>query len=129
MTDPSDARYLSQVRRSLFCPRSDKKRLLQKCRTFLEKYRQENPDAAYDDVVADFGSPPDLADALMTEVCPNQPQEARIKYINRQRFWLRVAVCLGALAIAAFVGYAIWVANNDFGYIIKTVTTDAMTGG
>jgi len=122
MTNPADVRYLSQVRKYLFCSHKDKKRLTEKCRTFLDSYRLENPEAVYDDIVANFGPPPEFAGVLTSEVCPDMPQDVQAQYIKRQKFWLRLAVCLAILAIAAFVWYAIWVANHDITYIVKTVT-------
>lgn len=120
-----DAQYLSQVRKFLFCPRPDKKRLVEKCRSFLEGYRQENPDAKYEDIVANFGSPADFAGTLMMEIYPDATQEVRERYIKRQKLWFRLAVCAAAVIAAALIGYIIWVALHDFSY----VNTRFMSGG
>ncbi len=103
-----DTRYLSQVRKFLFCPRPDQKRLTEKCRSFLEGYRQENPGAGYDDIVSNFGPPADFAGALMADMYPDGVREARERYIKRQKLWLGLAVCLGLLAFAMLLAVILW---------------------
>jgi len=131
MTNPADARYLSQVRKYLFCPRPDKKRLLQKCRTFLGEYRQENPEAVYDDIVANFGPPPEFAGVLIAEVCPGTPRDIQAQYIKRQKLLLWLAVCTGIVIAIAFVALYIWVANYDIAYAVKypVIITSTGAGG
>ncbi len=119
MTGRPDAQYLSQVRKFLFCPRPDKERLAEKCRSFLEGFRQEEPEAGYDDIVANFGPPDNFAGALMAELYPDAAQEVRERYIKRQKFWLRLAVGVAAVIAAALIGYIIWVAFNDVAYITR----------
>ncbi len=119
MTGRPDAQYLSQVRKFLLCPHPDKKRLAEKCRSFLERFRQEEPEAGYDDIVANFGPPDNFADTLMAEMYPGAAQEVRERYIKRQKLWLRLAVGAAAVIAAVLIGYIIWVANNDISYMIR----------
>lgn len=125
MTNCPDARYLSQVRKFLFCPHTGKKRLVEKGRAFLEKFRQEDPEAGYDDIIANFGPPADFANTLMADLYPGGTQEVQERYIKRQKFWLGLAVCIGVVVAAILIGYIIWVANHDIAY----VTTRLISGG
>lgn len=120
MISRPDAQYLSQVRKFLFCPRPDKKRLTDKCRSFLEGFRQEEPEAGYHDIVANFGPPDNFAGALMAEMYPDAAQEVRERYIKRQKLWLRLAVGAAAVIAAVLIGYIIWVALHDATYVTRT---------
>jgi len=123
MSSSDDVRYLAQVRKYLFCPRKDKKRLTEKCRAFLDGYRQENPDAQYDDVVSNFGPPSDFAGVLIAEACPDMLQDLQTQYMKRQKLWLRVAVCLGILAFAVLLVAILCYYFYEPAYFVKTVTT------
>ena len=122
MIGSPDTQYLSQVRKFLFCTHPDKKRLTEKSRSFLEGYRQENPEAGYDDIVSNFGPPADFAGTLMADMYPDGVLEVRERYIKRQKLWLGLAVGLGAVAFALLMIFVLWAVFRLPFYTVRTIT-------
>ncbi len=120
MINSPDTRYLSQVRKFLFCPPADRYRLLEKGRGFLAGYRQENPEAGYEDIVANFGPPADFAATLAEGMYP-AVQGDQAWYFKRQNFWLRLAVCFGVLAFALLTVFVLWAVFHLPSSAVRTV--------
>lgn len=121
--------YLKIVCKQLHGPRREKKMFLQGLRGDIEVFLDQNPDAAYNDIEANFGSPKDLAQEFANSL---EPQVIEHFLRIKKRFFLFVGaiVIVTALIILGLriADYLEWrhLAN---GYYVETiiVSPDSIT--
>ena len=61
-------RYLSEVRKLLPCSRSAKKRIMEEIEATITSYLLENSNVTYDDMIARFGAPQQIAATYVEEM-------------------------------------------------------------
>lgn len=61
----STKKYIRDIRKHLLLPRREQKKILISISQMLDDYIEEYPQATYDDLIRQFGSPKDMADGVM----------------------------------------------------------------
>ncbi len=112
-------RYLRQVKRRLICPYRQKKAFLSQLEDELFLFGEDSEDAGWDALVAQFGTPENMADEFMAELEPG----ALWKYQRRKINLMFAVVCVTAALILAMQAhtYVVQMSNLN-GYVIETIT-------
>lgn len=121
-TDPELKKYLSDVRKNLYCDRKTKNRFLKDLSENIENYLSNLPNADFKSVVEHFGTPKSIAEEFAAQTDANS-----LKKVKRGKNfkWLIIAILA---AIALFIGIIafIIVKNNsrDAVYYYDETVTD-----
>ena len=86
--------YQSQVKRSLFCGRADRDRLLDRLTEMLDDFQQARPEADYAEYAATFGEPPACAAELLSSL-----GESKFEAIRKRHLWIRRGAYAAVLAV------------------------------
>lgn len=90
-------KYLKAVKRELVCPKSLRKRSLDQLETSLDEFLEDHPTATEADIVEQFGSPADFANAFLTSL---DEGELKKQLKKGKRVWvIVVATCALALLL------------------------------
>lgn len=96
--------YLTQVRHSLVCDRTDRKQLLERCKDLIDSFQQENPNADYNEIVTAFGKPVDCATDLLSTL-----DDTKVEAAQKKRRWFhRIAIAVVSIAIITSVLTAVF---------------------
>ena len=89
--------YLKSVKRELVCPKSLRKRSLDQLKTSLDEFLEDHPTATEADIVEQFGSPADFANAFLASL---DEGELKKQLKKSKRVWvIVVATCALALLL------------------------------
>ena len=86
--------YQSRVKRSLFCGRADRDRLLDRLTEMLDDFQQAKPEANYIEYVATFGEPAVCATELLSSL-----GESKFEAIRKRHLWIRRSIYAAVLAV------------------------------
>ena len=111
--------YIHSVRILMDCPPAEKERLISRLNSALTTYLEDVPNAAEEDLTANFGSPEDCAARLLEECTPKEVIAERQKRAHHQR--ILVAVLAVLLTVALSVALYLW--SNGGLVIINTSDT------
>lgn len=107
--------YLSQVQHFLICGRSDRIRLLGRCKELVESFQQENPEAGYSEMIAAFGEPDVCAEELLSSLEESRIETARKKHVLVSRIVIAVlSVIMVGSILAAFFWYLKYFQQCEF---------------
>lgn len=109
--------YLKSVKRELVCPKSLRKRSLDQLKTSLDEFLEDHPTATEADIVEQFGSPADFANAFLASL---DEGELKKQLKKSKRIFLIVAITCVAIVLIWLAAVAIIVAvnsNNEPTYI------------
>ena len=98
------SRYCNSIYTLLPCDKADAKRICTRMQESVESYLLEQPSANYDDIIARFGSPEQVAISLLEE----QQREALLEKMNLRKRIFRVVVAtaiLFSVCIMSVMGY------------------------
>ena len=101
--------FCKNAKNKLNCPRKIKKDLILRIESSVYDYIESQPDASYDDITAQFGSPRELADSYISSL----DSEEICKAIKKAKA-IKIAVivtCIIAL-IALFATFAKMISDN-----------------
>ena len=102
--------FCKNTKNKLNCPRKIKKDLILRIESSVYDYIEGNPNASYDDIEAQFGSPRELADSYISSL----DSEEICKAIKKAKT-IKIAVivtCIIAL-IALFATFAKMISDNS----------------
>ena len=91
--------YLKSVKRELVCPKSLRKRSLDQLKTSLDEFLENHPTATEVDIVEQFGSPADFANAFLASL---DEGELKKQLKKSRRVWV-IVVTTCALALLLLV--------------------------
>ncbi|MCI9120180.1 MAG: hypothetical protein HFG00_01455 [Oscillibacter sp.] len=86
--------YQLRVKRSLFCGKADRDRLLGRLAEMLDDFQQAGPEADYAEYAATFGEPAACAAELLSSL-----GESKFEAIQKRRLWVRRGVYAAVLAV------------------------------
>ncbi len=117
--------YQSQVKRSLFCGRADRDRLLDRLTEMLDDFQQTKPEANYIEYVATFGEPSACAAELLSSL-----GESKFEAIRKRHLWIRRGAYAAVLAVFVLLSaFLYWryrqslYFNEDTVLVIEPVVT------
>ena len=90
--------YKAQVKRSLFCGRSDREHLLDRLTEMLDDFQQARPEADYAEYAATFGEPAACAAELLSSL-----GESKFEAVRKKRLLVRRGVYVAILAVFVLV--------------------------
>ena len=123
MINRNARRYLRQVRTWLPCGGTMKRQIMEKIRSSISRFLEEEPSADYDIIVSRFGTPQQIASAYVDE----QDTEVLLRKLRIKRRIVAAVCCAAAacvviwlsVALAAYVNFSI--AENGYA-VIEIVT-------
>lgn len=123
MINRNARRYLRQVRTWLPCGGTMKRQIMEKIRSSISRFLEEEPSADYDSIVSRFGTPQQIASAYVDE----QDTEVLLRKLRIKRRIVAAVCCTAAacvviwlsVALAAYVNFSI--AENGYA-VIEIVT-------
>ena len=118
--------YLKSVKRELVCPKSLRKRSLDQLKTSLDEFLEDHPTATEADIVEQFGSPADFANAFLASL---DEGELKKQLKKSRRVWvIVVATCALALLllVLTFVKMIEDNKKSQTVYITETVVEDSV---
>lgn len=93
------SRYRRQVRHAMHCSRASQEKRLHDLDLLLTSFTEENPEADIEEIVAEFGSPSEMAASL----CEGISKDELSRW--KRNHWILVILCIlifaGVIAIAA----------------------------
>ena len=102
--------FFKNAKNKLNCPRKIKKDLILRIESSVYDYIDGNPDASYDDIEAQFGSPRELADSYISSLDSEEISKA-IKKAKTIKIAV-IVTCIIAL-IALFATFAKMISDNS----------------
>ena len=111
--------FCKNTKSNLNCPRKIKKDLILRIESSVYDYIEGNPNASYDDIEAQFGSPRELADSYISSL----DSEEICKAIKKAKT-IKIAVivtCIIAL-IALFATFAKMISDNKVTQVTEIET-------
>ena len=111
IADTAD-KYLSAVRRHLKCARKPREGFLRTLRTEVRQYRQEHPQASYEEYVEAFGQPQETAEQYLSDLTRKE----------RFGYWLPLIIALGTVGALLFLYVGALLIDqtiNGMGYMIE----------
>ena len=114
--------FFKNAKSNLNCPHKIKKDLILRIESSVYDYIENRPDASYDDITAQFGSPRELADSYI-----NSLDSEEISKAIKKAKTIKIAVivtCIIAL-IALFATFAKMISDNSdsqYKYHDETIT-------
>ena len=123
MINRNARRYLRQVRTWLPCGGTMKRQIMEKIRSSISRFLEEEPSADYDSIVFRFGTPQQIASTYVDE----QDTEVLLRKLRIKRRIVAAVCCTAAacvviwllVALAAYVNFSI--AENGYA-VIEIVT-------
>lgn len=122
MINRNARRYLRQVRTWLPCGGTMKRQIMEKIRSSISRFLEEEPSADYDSIVFRFGTPQQIAASYVDE------QNTTV-LISQLRFRKKVITLLAAMALAALAlwsGFLLHATISDYhsanGYAVIDMT-------
>ena len=123
MINRNARRYLRQVRTGLPCGGTMKRQIMEKIRSSISRFLEEEPSADYESIVSRFGTPQQIASAYVDE----QDTEVLLRKLRIKRRIVAAVCCTAAacvviwlsVALAAYVNFSI--AENGYA-VIEIVT-------
>ena len=116
--------YKAQVKRSLFCGRSDREHLLDRLTEMLDDFQQARPEADYAEYAATFGEPAACAAELLSSL-----GESKFEAIRKRHLWIRRGAYAAVLAVFVLLSaFLYWryrqslYFNEDTVLVIEPVT-------
>ena len=101
--------FCKNAKNKLNCPRKIKKDLILRIESSVYDYIESQPDASYDDITAQFGSPRELADSYISSLDSEEISKA-IKKAKAIKIAV-IVTCIIAL-IALFATFAKMISDN-----------------
>lgn len=104
-------RYCSSVYRLLPCSRATAKRICVQMKETVEDFLAEQPDAGYEDIVARFGTPEQVAISSLEE----QPGESVLNKLNLRKRIIKIvtaAAVLISVCMMSVLGYVAYECYN-----------------
>ena len=101
--------FCENAKNKLSCPRKIKKDLILRIESSVYDYIESQPDASYDDITAQFGSPRELADSYISSLDSDEISKA-IKKAKTIKTAV-IVTCIIAL-IALFATFAKMISDN-----------------
>ena len=101
--------FCKNAKNKLNCPRKIKKDLILRIESSVYDYIESQPDASYDDITAQFGSPRELADSYISSLDSDEISKA-IKKAKTIKIAV-IVTCIIAL-IALFATFAKMISDN-----------------
>ena len=114
--------FCKNAKNKLNCPRKIKKDLILRIESSVYDYIESQPDASYDDITAQFGSPRELADSYISSLDSDEISKA-IKKAKTIKIAV-IVTCIIAL-IALFATFAKMISDNSdsqYKYHDETIT-------
>ena len=114
--------FFKNAKSNLNCPRKIKKDLILRIESSVYDYIESQPDASYDDITAQFGSPRELADSYISSLDSDEISKA-IKKAKTIKIAV-IVTCIIAL-IALFATFAKMISDNSdsqYKYHDETIT-------
>lgn len=114
--------FCKNTKSNLNCPRKIKKDLILRIESSVYDYIESQPDASYDDITAQFGSPRELADSYISSLDSDEISKA-IKKAKTIKIAV-IVTCIIAL-IALFATFAKMISDNSdsqYKYHDETIT-------
>ena len=102
--------FCKNTKSNLNCPRKIKKDLILRIESSVYDYIEGNPNASYDDIEAQFGSPRELADSYISSLDSDEISKA-IKKAKTIKTAV-IVTCIIAL-IALFATFAKMISDNS----------------
>ena len=102
--------FCENAKNKLSCPRKIKKDLILRIESSVYDYIESQPDASYDDITAQFGSPRELADSYISSLDSDEISKA-IKKAKTIKTAV-IVTCIIAL-IALFATFAKMISDNS----------------
>ena len=102
--------FCKNTKSKLSCPRKIKKDLISRIESSVYDYIESQPDASYDDITAQFGSPRELADSYISSLDSDEISKA-IKKAKTIKTAV-IVTCIIAL-IALFATFAKMISDNS----------------
>ena len=99
-------RYYKEIRKHLFCSRKTQMEFLAEARRLVADFLENQPDAAFEDIVKNVGEPEELAETFLNTLPDKTEVERFRKARRRQR---RLAIALLALAVIVLAGVIIYI--------------------
>lgn len=118
--------YLKSVKRELICPKSLRKRSLDQLKTSLDEFLEDHPTATEADIVEQFGSPADFANAFLASL---DEGELKKQLKKSKRVWVTVvATCALALLLLMLAFAKMIEDNNNTQMVVAdyTITEDSV---
>ena len=101
--------FCKNAKSNLNCPRKIKKDLILRIESSVYDYIESQPDASYDDITAQFGSPRELADSYISSLDSDEISKA-IKKAKTIKIAV-IVTCIIAL-ISLFATFAKMISDN-----------------
>ena len=98
-------RYYKDIRKHLFCSRKAQIDFLAEAHRLVDDFLENQPDAAFGDIVKNVGEPAELAEAFLNTL-PDTEVERFRKARRKQK---RLAIALPALVMIVLVGAIIYI--------------------
>ena len=102
--------FCKNTKNKLSCPRKIKKDLILRIESSVYDYIESQPDASYDDITAQFGSPRELADSYISSLDSDEISKA-IKKAKTIKIAV-IVTCIIAL-ISLFATFAKMISDNS----------------
>ena len=118
--------YLKAVKRELVCPKSLRKRSLDQLKTSLDEFLEDHPTATEADIVEQFGSPADFANAFLASL---DEGELKKQLKKSKRIWaVVITVCVIALLLLVLTFAKMIEDNNNTQMVVTdyTITEDSV---
>ena len=118
--------YLKSVKRELVCPKSLRKRSLDQLKTSLDEFLEDHPTATEADIVEQFGSPADFANAFLASL---DEGELKKQLKKGKRVWVIVVVTCALALLLLVLTFVKMIEDNKKSqpvYITETVVEDSV---
>ena len=102
--------FCKNTKSNINCPRKIKKDLILRIESSVYDYIESQPDASYDDITAQFGSPRELADSYISSLDSDEISKA-IKKAKTIKIAV-IVTCIIAL-ISLFATFAKMISDNS----------------
>ena len=103
MINRNARRYLRQVRTWLPCSGTMKRQIMEKIRSSISRFLEEEPSADYDSIVSRFGTPQQIASAYVDE----QDTEVLLRKLRIKRRIVAAVCCTAAACVAIWLSVAL----------------------
>lgn len=103
MINRNARRYLRQVRTWLPCGGTMKRQIMEKIRSSISRFLEEEPSADYDSIVFRFGTPQQIASAYVDE----QDTEVLLRKLRIKRRIVAAVCCTAAACVVIWLSVAL----------------------
>lgn len=112
--------YLKAVKRELVCPKSLRKRSLGQLKTSLDEFLEDHPTATEADIVEQFGSPADFANAFLASL---DEGELKKQIKKSKRIWAVVIVACAIALLLLVLTFVKMIEDNKNSHTVVVVET------